>query len=84
MAANDNALTCSNKDLTLEELFAAAIGKDASGKPYLRYYDTTNVAGSKFIACGFPVDAQNLTDVFRNLFTLDANGDIALRVAKAT
>lgn len=85
MVANDNAVTCALQDITLAELIASAIGKDASGKPYLRYYETTNVAGSKFFACdGIPPDFSNMPSVFANLFALDANGDISLRVAKAT
>lgn len=80
MAANDNVIKCA-ADFTLEELLASAIGKDATGKPYIRLYETTDVSGSKFFPCAQPVDKDNVDAVLRNLFTLNANGDIAIRIA---
>jgi len=83
MAANDNVLACGT-DFTFNELLASAIGKDATGKPYLRLYAATNIAGSKFFDCGTPIDETNVNSVLRNLFALDANGDVALRTGTAT
>jgi hypothetical protein len=82
MAANDNAISCGT-EFTLTELLASAIGKDATGKPYLRLYATNNVSGSKFFDCGQPVDPTNVDSVLKNLFTLDSNGDVALRTGTA-
>lgn len=84
MAANDNKVACGT-DITFEELLASAIGKDASGKPYLRLYAATNVSGSKFFDCaGIPADKANIQAVLKNLFAIDANGDVALRTGTAT
>lgn len=84
MAANDDKIACGT-DLTFMELLASAIGKDASNKPYLRLYATTNVSGSTFFGCdGVPADEANIEAVLKNLFTLDANGDVALRTGTAT
>jgi len=82
MAANDNAVKCGT-DLTLLELLGAAMGKDATGKPYLRLKTTTNVAGSKWFGCGNPADETNVEASIRALFTFDANGDISLRTGTA-
>lgn len=83
MAANDSKVACAT-DLTFEELLASAIGKDASNKPYLRLYATTNVSGSKYFDCGgIPADEANIKAGIRDLFTLDANGDVALRTGTA-
>lgn len=80
MAANDNVIACGS-DLGFQELLAACVGLDASNKPTLRLYDSNSVSGSKFFACGTPVDKDNINNAVRSLFTLDANGDIALRVS---
>lgn len=80
MAANDSAISCST-DLTFEEMLAGCIGLDSSSKPTLRLYDSNSVAGSKFFSCGNPADKDNLKNGLRSLFTLDANGDMAIRVS---
>lgn len=80
MAANDNVITC-GADFTFEELLAGAIGEDASGKPTLRLHDSDSVSGSKFFPCGSAIDGENVNAALRNLFTLDSNGDIAIRVS---
>jgi len=82
MAANDNAITC-GADFSFFELLAGAIGVDASGKNYLRYYEPTNVAGSKAVICGSDASEQNTAALINSLFALDANGDLAIRIAKA-
>lgn len=78
MAANDNVNECAG-GLTFLDLFAAAFGKDASNKKYLRLYKTTAVAGSKAFNCGG--NAADLESELLNTFTLDSNGDIAIRVS---
>lgn len=80
MAANDNVVSC-GADFTFEELLAAAIGKDSSGKATLRLHDSNSVSGSKFFACGSDGTDQQLDAGLKALFTLDSNGDIALRVS---
>jgi len=82
MAANDNAISCGT-DLTLLDLLGRAMGKDASGKPYLRLYAATNVSGSKWFGCGNPADETNVEASIKALFTLDSNGDVALRTGTA-
>jgi len=82
MAANDNAITC-GADFSFLDLLASAIGVDATGKNYLRYYEPTNVAGSKAVICGGDASQTNLDAIVLSLFALDANGDVAIRIAKA-
>lgn len=82
MAANDNAITC-GADFTLMELLAGSIGVDSTGKNYLRYYEPTNVAGSKAFTCTSAVDALSVEAVVKSIFALDSNGDLAIRIAKA-
>lgn len=83
MAANDNVLSCGN-DLTFMELLSGAIGVDATGHPYIRLKTTTNVAGSKFFSCGNAGgDPENIQAGLRGIFTLDANGDWAIRTGTA-
>lgn len=77
MAANDNAQICA-ADFTLQELLAAAIGQDATGKNYLRLYTATGVAGSKAVICGAFSDTE---DLLKSVFTLNAAGDIAIRTS---
>ena len=81
MAANDNAIGCAI-DVTFQELLSGAIGKDTSGKAYMRLYAATNVAGSKFFGCANGGD-ENIEAGLRALFTLDSNGDWAIRTATA-
>lgn len=76
MAANDNAVTC-GKELGLLELFVSAIGTDASGKPTLRLYKSSDT-GVDFSTCSKNLNAE---EIARNLFTLDSNGKIAVRVS---
>ncbi|MES2395614.1 MAG: hypothetical protein V4549_06410 [Bacteroidota bacterium] len=84
MAANDSKIACAT-DLTFDELLASAIGKDASGNPYLRLYATTNVSGSKYFDCGgIAPDEANIKAALKGLFALDANGDVALRTGTAS
>lgn len=80
MATNDNAISC-GADFTLEELLSGCIGKDSSNKPTLRLYESAATAGSKFFACGNPVDETNFAAVLKNLICLDSNGDFAVRVS---
>lgn len=80
MAANDNVIAC-GAEFTFEELLAGAIGLDASGKPTLRVHDSDSVSGSKFFDCGAAIDPTNLNAALKNLFTLDGNGDIAIRIS---
>lgn len=80
MAANDNVIGC-GADYTFKELLAAAIGKDASGKSTLRLYDSNSVSGSKLFGCGSDMTEENLDAGLKSLFSLDANGDIAIRVS---
>ncbi len=82
MAANDNAIACGT-DLTLLDLLGRAMGKDATGHPYLRLVTTTNVTGSTWFGCGNPADETNVEASIRALFALDANGDVALRTGTA-
>lgn len=82
MAANDTVISCAS-DLTFMELLSRAVGEDASGKPYLRLYAATNVSGSKHFTCGDGGDPTNIEAGLRGLFTLDANGDVALRTGTA-
>jgi hypothetical protein len=83
MATNDNALTCAKKDVTFWEMLAGAIGVDAAGKKYIRTHKVTPVPGSSGISCtnGISTDEELLNE-FRNFFTLDTNGDIAIRVSQ--
>lgn len=83
MAANDDAISC-GADFTLMELLAGCIGVDASSKNYIRNYETTNVAGSKAFTCGGSVTPQDVDAVLKSCFALDANGDMCIRIAKAT
>ena len=80
MAANDNVIECGT-DFTFEELLAAALGKDSSGKTTLRLHDSDSVSGSKVFACGSDGTAENLKAALKGLFALDSNGDIAIRVS---
>ena len=80
MAANDNVIGCGN-DYDFTKLLAAAIGKDSSGKYTLRLHDSNSVAGSKVFDCNNPYSPQALEAATNGLFTLDANGDIAIRVS---
>lgn len=80
MAANDNVIECGTA-FTLEELLAGAIGKDSSDKPTLRLHDSNSVSGSKYFSCAVPVDKGTVEDALKSLFTLDGNGDIAIRVS---
>lgn len=82
MAAQDPAIECGT-DFTLLELLASAMGEDASGRKYIRLITTTNVSGSKAFSCGIPVDKDNVEAELKNLFALDANGDIAIRTGTA-
>lgn len=82
MAAQDPAIEC-GADFTLTELLASAIGVDASGRRYIRLITTTNVAGSKAFSCGQPVDPLNIEAEIKNIFALDANGDVAIRTGTA-
>lgn len=82
MAANDNVIGCAN-DLTFMELLSGAIGVDASGKPYIRLKTTTNVAGSKFFGCSVGAHPDNVQAGLRGLFSLDSNGDWAIRTGTA-
>lgn len=83
MAANDNVVSCTNSEITFWELLSGAIGVDAQGKQYVRLYATTNVAGSKAFDCTNQVGGMGPGD-FRGIFTLDANGDWAIRTGTAT
>lgn len=80
MAANDNVISC-GADFTFEELLAGAIGLDSSGKSTLRLHDSDSVSGSKLFGCGSDGTEENLDAGLKSLFTLDANGDIAIRVS---
>ncbi len=82
MAAQDPAIFC-GADFTLSELIASAIGVDASGRRYIRLITTTNASGSKAFACGQPVDQLNIDAEMKNVFALDANGDVAIRTGTA-
>lgn len=82
MAANDNVIGCAT-DLTFMELLSGAIGVDATGHPYVRLKTTTNVVGSKFFRCANS-DETSVEAGLRGLFTLDANGDWAIRTGTAT
>jgi hypothetical protein len=81
MAANDNVIGCA-KDLTFMELLSGAIGKDATGHPYVRLVTTTDVAGSKFYGCANS-DSETVEAGLRGLFALNANGDWAIRTGTA-
>jgi hypothetical protein len=83
MAANDNAVSCSNSEATFWELLASCIGEDATGKKYLRYYEPSNVSGSKGFSCGADMGPEQIQNELRNLFTTDSNGDMCIRIAKA-
>jgi hypothetical protein len=80
MAANDNVIAC-GADFSFEELLAAAIGKDASGKPTLRLHDSNSVSGSKFFDCATGISKQGIEAGLKGLFTLDSQGDVAIRVS---
>lgn len=84
MAANDNAVTCGNSEITFWELLASCIGVDAGGKKYVRYYEPTNVPGSKGFSCGVPIDVNEIQNELKNIFTTDANGDMCIRISKAS
>lgn len=79
MAANDNVQGCGS-DLTFMELLSGAIGKDSTGHAYVRLKTTTNVAASKFFGCANS-DTASVEAGLKALFTLDANGDWAIRTA---
>jgi hypothetical protein len=81
MAANDNVIGCAT-DLTFMEMLSGAIGVDATGHPYIRLKTTTNVAGSKFFGCANGGDT-NIEAGLRGIFTLDSNGDWAIRTGTA-
>ncbi len=81
MAANDNVIGCAN-DVTFMELLSGAIGVDATGHPYIRLKTTTNVIGSKFFGCANGGE-ENIEAGLRGLFSLDANGDWAIRTGTA-
>ncbi len=81
MAANDNVIGCAN-DVTFMELLSGAIGKDATGHAYVRLITTTNVSGSKFFACANS-DSESAEAGLRGLFSLDSNGDWAIRTGTA-
>jgi len=82
MAENDNVIGCAS-DLTFLEMLSGAIGEDASGKPYIRLKTTTNVAGSKYFGCGDGGDPTTIEAGLKAIFTLDANGDWAIRTGTA-
>jgi hypothetical protein len=85
MAANDNAIDCNKSQLTFWELLSGCIGEEASGKKYLRTHKVNPVAGSSGIDCGSGINSEEeLLNEFRNLFCLDANGDIAIRMSQTT
>jgi len=84
MATNDNALSCQS-NIQFYEMLAAALGKEASGKVYLRTHKVTAVAGSKAIACqGSGIDEETLEIELGRVFCIDANGDIAIRISQTT
>lgn len=83
MAANDNVLDCNTGALTFWEMLGSAIGVQADGKKYLRMHVVTPVAGSSAISCGSGINSpEELMSEMRNLFTLDSNGDVAIRVSQ--
>lgn len=85
MATNDSAIDCAKSELTFWELLAAAVGKEASGKKYIRTHKVTAVAGSKGVSCGAGINSEaELQNELRNMFCLDANGDIAIRISQTT
>lgn len=85
MAANDNAIDCNKSELSFVDMLAACIGVDAGGKKYFRTHKVNPVAGSKGISCGSGINSElELQNEMRNLFCLDTNGDVALRVSQTT
>lgn len=80
MAVNDNVIAC-GADYSFQELLVAAIGKDASGKSTLRLHDSNSVSGSKLFPCGTDGTQSNLDAGLKSIFTLDTNGDFAIRVS---
>ncbi len=85
MATNDNGISCAKQDLSFWELLAGCIGKEASGKKYIRTHKVTPVSGSKGIDCNSGINSQEeLENEMRNIFCLDANGDLAIRITQTT
>lgn len=85
MAANDSALDCTKSELTFSELLAGCIGKQANGNKYLRTHKVTPVAGSSGIDCNSGINSEEeLENELRNIFCLDTNGDMALRISQTT
>lgn len=79
MAANDNVVTCGST-FTLKELLLAAIGKDASGKSTLRLYESAAVDDSNLVNCAV-LGSVEVDEALKSIFTLDDNGDVAIRVS---
>lgn len=78
MAANDNVVGC-GKTFTLKELLIGAIGQDASGKSTLRLHSSASVDDSAIKTCANKEVQEE--EALMSLFTLDTNGDIAVRVS---
>lgn len=78
MAANDNVVDC-GKVFTLKELLIGAIGQDSSGKSTLRLHSSNSVNDSTLLNCTNKMVTED--EALMSLFTLDTNGDIAVRVS---
>jgi len=81
MAANDNAVSCTNKDVTFFSMLAQCIGVDASGNKTLRVHSSASVNNSTGLACGGANDGLNTQASLLELFTYDTNNDLAIRMS---
>lgn len=73
---------CGTMPATIEELVLALMRVKADGTVFLNYVTTTYVAGTSdsYITCDNT--GVSLAEVFGNLLTTDADGNLAIKLGK--